>query len=182
MLVRIRAAGVNFAETLMREDRYAVTPELPAVLGTEAAGTIEALGEGVGGPAVGERVAVPLFASGAFFGGYADHVVVDAGLAVPLPDALSFEDATALMVQGLTALHLTKQAPPQGKTVLVTAAAGGVGTFLVQLAKRAGARTVIAAASTADKLDRARSLGADVGVDYTRPSWVESLRAGSVAR
>src|SRR4029077_13576485 len=76
-----------------------------------------------------------------------------------------------------TALHLTKQIPPNGKAVLVSAAAGGVGTLLVQLDKRAGARTVVAAASTAKKLDFARSLGADSGVDYTRSDWVELARA-----
>ncbi|TJW20224.1 MAG: zinc-binding alcohol dehydrogenase family protein, partial [Mesorhizobium sp.] len=70
------------------------------------------------------------------FGGYADYVTIDATLAVPLPDALSFEDATALMVQGLTAFHLLRQSPPAGKSVLVTAAAGGVGSLLVQLARR----------------------------------------------
>jgi NADPH2:quinone reductase len=177
VLVRVRAAGINFAETLMRQNRYAVTPELPAVPGSEVAGTIEALGDGVGGLAVGGRVAVPLFAAGSYAGGYADYVLIDAGLVVPLPDALSFEAATALMIQGLTALHLTKRIPPSGKAVLVSAAAGGVGTLLVQLAKRAGARTVVAAASTAQKLDFARSLGADAGVDYTRPDWVELARA-----
>ena len=179
VLIRVRAAGINFAETLIRQNRYAVTPELPAVPGSEVAGTIEALGDAVGGMAVGGRVAVPLFAAGSYAGGYADYVLIDAGLVVPLPDALSFEAATALMIQGLTALHLTKRIPPSGKAVLVSAAAGGVGTLLVQLAKRAGARTVIAAASTAQKLDFARSLGADAGVDYTRSDWVELARAAS---
>lgn len=176
-LVRVGAAGVNFAETLMREDRYVVTPELPAVLGAEAAGTVVALGPGVAGPTVGTRVAVPLFAAGALHGGYADHAVIDARLAVPLPEALSFEQATALMVQGLTALFLVRRAPPAGRVVLVTAAAGGVGSLLVQLAKRAGARRVIAAASTAEKLALARSLGADEGVDYTQQGWSTQLRA-----
>lgn len=176
VLVRVRAAGVNFAETLMRENRYAVTPELPTVLGTEVAGVIEGLGEGSMEPTVGARVAVPLFAAGFYSGGYADYVVIDAGFAVPMPVGVAFEDATALMVQGLTALFLTQQSPPQGKSVLISAAAGGVGTFLVQLAKRAGAKTVIAAASTGEKLDYARSLGADIGVNYTQPGWVVQAR------
>jgi NADPH:quinone reductase len=179
VLVRVGAIGVNFAETLMREDRYAVSPELPAVLGVEVAGTIAAAGDTVAESRIGARVAVPLFATGALLGGYADHVVVDAALAVPLPDGLSFESSTALMIQGLTALYLTRQAPPRGKRVLVTAAAGGVGSLLVQLAKRAGAATVIAAASTDEKLEFARSLGADLGVDYTRSDWVGRLRAAS---
>jgi NADPH2:quinone reductase len=179
VLVRVRAVGVNFSDTLMRQNRYAVTPDLPAILGTEVAGTIERLGDGVGDLAVGARVAIPLFATGASVGGYTDHVVVEASLIVPLPDALTFEAAVALMIQGLTALYLPRQISPKGKTVLVNAAAGGVGSLLVQLAKRFGAKTVIAAASTAKKLDFVRSLGADAGVDYTKPDWVDAVRAAS---
>ncbi len=179
VLVRVRAIGVNFAETLMRQDKYAVTPELPAIPGVEVAGTIERLGARVEGLAVGARVAVPLFATGTVVGGYSDHVVVNAALVVPLPDQLSFEAATALMIQGLTALYLTKQISPRDKTVLVNAAAGGVGSLLVQFAKRCGAKTVIAAASSTQKLDFSRSLGADVGVDYTKANWIEDVRAAS---
>lgn len=179
ILVRIRAIGVNFAETLMRRNRYAVTPPLPAILGSEVAGIVAGLGADVRGVEVGERVAAPLFATGAILGGYADYAVIDAGLAVPLPHTVSFDDSTALMIQGLTALHLTRQAPPAGKTVLVNAAAGGVGSLLVQLARRAGAKTVIAAASTPQKLEFARSLGADIGVNYTQPDWAETLRGAT---
>jgi NADPH2:quinone reductase len=100
-------------------------------------------------------------------------------MVVPLPDAVSFEIATALMIQGLTALYLPKQVSPAGKTVLINAAAGGVGSLLVQLAKRSGAKTLIAAASSQEKLAFARSLGADVGVDYTKPDWVDAVRAAT---
>jgi NADPH2:quinone reductase len=179
VLVRMRAAGINFAETLMRQNKYAVTPDLPAIPGTEVAGTVEALGDGVTTIKVGARVAVPLFATGTVLGGYADHVVADAGLIVPLPDALAFETAMALMIQGLSALYLVKQISPKGKSVLINAAAGGVGSLLVQLAKRAGAKTVIAAASSTRKLDFVRSLGADAGVDYTKADWVTHVRAAS---
>lgn len=182
VLVQAGAAGVNFAETLIRENRYAVTPTLPAVLGTEVAGVVRDRGPGVHGLAVGTRVAAPLFAAGVHFGGYADHVLIDANVVVPLPDDLSFADATALMVQGLTALFLTRQVSPRGKTVLVTAAAGGVGSLLVQLAKRAGATSVIAAASTARKLEFARALGADAGVNYSQPDWVELARTATGGR
>ncbi len=122
--VRVRAAGVNFADTLMRRNRYAITPDLPSILGHEVAGVVDALGEGVRAPAIGTRVAAPMFAAGGWFGGYAEHVVIDAGFVVPLPEALSFEAANALMVQGLTALYLARQAAPRGRTVLVNAAAG----------------------------------------------------------
>ncbi|KPH80978.1 quinone oxidoreductase family protein [Bosea vaviloviae] len=176
ILVRIHAAGVNFADTLMRQDRYAMTPPLPSIPGSEYSGTVEAVGPDVSGIVVGERVAAAAFAAGAHFGGYAEYAVIDANYAVPIPGELNFEEATALMVQGLTALHLVRQAPPAGKSILVNAAAGGVGSLLVQLAKRAGAKAIIAAASTPDKRDFARSLGADFVVDYTQPDWAETVR------
>jgi NADPH:quinone reductase len=175
LLVRIRAVGVNLADTLTRRDRYAVTPPLPAILGTEAAGVVEAVGDGAAGFAIGQRVAVPLFAANSL-GAYAEFAAIDAALAVALPDAISFEQAAALQIQGLTALYLTRQAPPNGKTVLINAAAGGVGSILVQLAKRAGARKVIAGASAQDKLEFTRSLGADAGVNYLKPDWTDDLR------
>lgn len=176
VLIRVHAAGVNFFEVLMRGDRYAVTPQLPMVLGVEAAGTVEALGQRVDERLLGKRVAAPIFASKRPFGGYAEYVTIDANLAVPLPDALSFEDATALMVQGLTAFHLLRQSPPAGKSVLVTAAAGGVGSLLVQLAKRQAASTVIAVAGSRAKIDLALSLGADAAADYSTSDWSARVR------
>jgi NADPH2:quinone reductase len=170
VLIRVHAIGVNFADTLMRQDRYAMTPPLPVILGSEAAGVVEALGPGVEGVEIGQRVAAPLFAAPSGLGAYAEYVVIDAGLVALMPDALSFEQAAAVMNQGLTALYLTRQAPPAGKTVLVNAAAGGVGSLLLQLAKRAGARAVIGAASTEDKLNvervRAATDGAGPQVIY----------------
>tara|TARA_R110000868_G_scaffold65119_1_gene195217 strand:- start:3810 stop:4805 length:996 start_codon:yes stop_codon:yes gene_type:complete len=179
VLVQVHAAGVNFADTLMRQDRYAITPPLPAILGSEVAGTIAALGVDVDANtiAIGTRVAAPLFAANISLGGYAEFVVVPVDYIVPLPDNLSFDQATALMVQGLTAAYLIKQVPPAGKTVLATSAAGGVGSFLVQLARQAGARHIVAAASSEQKLAFTRSLGADVGIDYTDPHWTVSLNA-----
>ncbi|GLS40166.1 NADPH:quinone oxidoreductase [Mesorhizobium tianshanense] len=176
VLIRVHAAGVNFFEVLMRGDRYAVTPQLPVILGVEAAGTVEALGQGVDASLTGTRVAAPLFASKRPFGGYAEYVTIDADLAVPLPDALSFEDATALMVQGLTAFHLLRQSLPKGKSVLVLAAAGGVGSLLIQLARRQGASAVIAAAGSAAKRDLALLLGADAAVDYRGADWAAQVR------
>ncbi|RJG42902.1 zinc-binding dehydrogenase [Mesorhizobium sp. DCY119] len=176
VLVRVRASGVNFFEVLMRRDRYAVTPDLPMIFGAEVAGVVEALGADVGSVEIGARVAVPMFAIGRGSGGYAEYVAVDAASVVRLPDNLSFEDAAALMIQGLTALHLIRQSPPKDKTVLVNAAAGGVGSLLVQLATRAGAKCVIAAASTQEKRDLARSLGADIPIDYTASDWAGRVR------
>lgn len=176
VLVRVGAAGVNFFEVLMRADRYAVTPGLPMFPGVEAAGTVEAVGEGADPGLLGFRVAVPLFASARPFGGYADYVAIDANLAVPLPDTLSFEDATALMVQGLTTSHLLKQSPPANKTVLIPAAAGGVGSLLIQLARGQGARHVIALAGGETKRGFAVSLGADAAIDSNEADWRARVR------
>ena len=179
VLIRVSAAGVNFFETQQRKDRYGATPVLPMIPGVEIAGTIEALGKGAPDLRLGDRVAVPLFAAGIFSGGYAEYVAVDAARVVALPPGLPFETAVALMVQGLTAYHLVRQTQPAGKTVLITAAAGGVGSLLVQMAKRAGAKRVIAAASSQDKLALARDLGADAGVNYTQPHWGAQVRAAT---
>ncbi|NYT31677.1 NADPH:quinone oxidoreductase family protein [Rhizobium sp. WYCCWR 11128] len=175
VLVRVHAAGVNFFEVLMRADRYAVTPDLPMFPGVEVAGTIERAGPGDDRSLIGMRVAVPLFAIERS-GGYAEFVAVDGGAVVQLPDAVSFEAAAGLMVQGLTALHLLRRSPAKGKNVLVSAAAGGVGSLLVQLARRDGAKMVIAAASSDEKRALSLSLGADHAVDYTAPGWQEDVK------
>lgn len=177
VLVRVHAAGVNLSDTLIRADRYAFTPPLPWVPGGEVAGTVEALGEGVQGLAPGDRVAAALFASGVDGGGYAERAVVDARYAVRLPDGIGFDTAAALMVQGLSALGLARHVPVAGRRVLVNAAAGGVGSLLLQLLRRAGASQVIGAASTAAKRAEVLALGADAAVDYTAPGWGEQLRA-----
>ncbi|PWJ94338.1 NADPH:quinone reductase-like Zn-dependent oxidoreductase [Mesorhizobium loti] len=176
VVIRVQAAGINFFEVLMRADRYAVTPQLPMILGVEAAGVVEAVGEGVDAQLLRRRIAAPLFMSQRPHSGYAEQVTMSADLAVPLPDALPFEDATALMVQGLTALHLLRQSPPRAKSVLVPAASGGVGSLLVQLARLKGARQVIAAAGGKAKLHFALSLGADAAVDYSKPDWPARVR------
>jgi NADPH2:quinone reductase len=176
VLISVHAAGINFFEVLMRADRYAVTPQLPMIPGVEVAGVVEAVGQGVDAQLLGNRVAAPLFMSQRPHSGYAEQVTIDADLVVPLPDGLSFEDATALMVQGLTALHLLRQSPPRAKSVLVPAASGGVGSLLVQLARLKGARQVIAAAGGKAKLDLALSLGADAAIDYIRLDWPALVR------
>lgn len=180
-VVRVRAAGLNFFETLLRAGLYAATPALPMVPGVEVAGTLEAHGPDVTAPAIGTRVAVPLFALGRA-GGYAEAVVAEAAALVPIPDALGFEDAAALMVQGLTALHLVRRSPPDGRTLLVHAAAGGVGSLLVQLARQAGARRILAGAGTPEKRDLAVALGADVGIDTGDAAWPGRVRAETEGR
>lgn len=177
VLVRVHAAGVNLSDTLLRQDRYAFTPPPPWVPGGEVAGTVEALGAGVQGLAVGDRVAGALFAAGVDGGAYAQRVCVDARYVVKLPEAIGFDLAAALLVQGLSALGLARHTPVAGRQVLVNAAGGGVGSLLLQLLRRAGARRVIAAASTAAKRAEALSLGADAAVDYTAPDWTTRLNA-----
>ncbi|MGR8925204.1 quinone oxidoreductase family protein [Rhizobium leguminosarum] len=176
VLIRVHAAGVNFFEVLMRADRYAATPDLPMFPGVEVAGIIERAGPGADRSLIGTRVAVPLFAIGRGSGGYAEFAAVDGGAVVPLPDAVSFEAAAALMVQGLTALHLRRRSPVKGKIVLVNAAAGGVGSLLLQLARRDAAKMVIAAASSDEKRALSLSLGADHAADYTAPGWQEDVK------
>ncbi len=177
VLVRVHAAGVNFFEVLMRADRYAVSPPLPAFPGVEVAGIVEELGTDTDPSLIGARVAVPLFAIGRGFGGYAEYVAAEAAAAMRLPDGLSFADATALMVQGLTALHMVRRSPPKEKVVLVNAAAGGVGSLLLQLARFEGAGMVIAAAGSEAKRQSALALGADLAVDYTAAEWAGAVRA-----
>ncbi|MFT4181992.1 MAG: zinc-binding dehydrogenase, partial [Rhizobium sp.] len=178
VVVRVHAAGVNYFEVLMRADRYAVTPQLPMIPGVEVAGVVERIGQGVERVWLGARVGIPLFAHGRG-GGYVEFITADVDSLVRLPDDIGFDDAVALMVQGLTALHMTRRAPPTDKSVLVTAAGGGVGSLLVQLARRQGARKVMAAASTKEKRDLALSLGADMAIDYGQADWPDAVRAAS---
>jgi NADPH2:quinone reductase len=147
VLVRVRAAGVNFADVLVRRGRYPQMPDLPAVLGSEIAGELE------------DGTRVMAITSGA--GGYAEVVAVDGAQVVPLPDAASFAEGASFLLTFLTAyIPLTRQARvAPGTTVLVHAAAGGVGTAAVQLASALGAR-VVAAAGSAEKLGVCLELGA----------------------
>ncbi|BBD96967.1 quinone oxidoreductase [Sphingobium amiense] len=174
ILVRVEAVGMNFSDVLRRRgDAYPEPTPLPFTVGSEVAGTVAALGPGVEGPAVGTPVFVP-----ARTGGYAQYVVVAASSAIPLPDGIKPVQATALVIQGLTALFALRNAGrlAEGEAVLIEAAAGGVGSFAVQLAKLLGAGTVIAAASSEAKRAKAISLGADAAVDYTDPTWAEQVR------
>ncbi|MGV9818864.1 quinone oxidoreductase family protein [Nocardia xishanensis] len=172
VLVRAAATGVNYFEVQVRAG---VIPEpldrpLPHTPGIEVAGTVVAVGRGVGLDRIGERVAGTVGA-----GGYAELVVVPAAAAVRLDDRLGEHQALALLGQGATALGVIETAEIEpGDTVLVEAAGGGIGTLLVQLAKRAGAR-VVAGASGAAKRQVAADLGADATVDYTKPGWTEEV-------
>jgi NADPH2:quinone reductase len=161
LLVEVAAAGVNYIDTYHREGIYPLP--LPRVLGLEGVGRVRALGEGVTGVAVGDRVA---WAESS--GSYAELVTVPAERAVPVPDGLSDELAVGALLQGLTAHAFTTDTHPvaPGEDVLVHAAAGGLGLLLTQLATARGGR-VIATVSTAEKEALARAAGAAEVIRYT---------------
>jgi NADPH2:quinone reductase len=171
--VAIAAASLNFPDLLVVAGKYQFKPEPPFVPGSEFAGTIEAVGDGVRRLKAGQRVAA--FAG---TGGFATHACVDARLVMPLPPDFDLEDASAFLCTYGTCHHaLADRAALQaGETVLVLGAAGGVGTAALQIARALGAR-VIAAASTPAKLEACRALGADEVVDYTQADFRDRLKA-----
>jgi len=177
-LVAVDLVNVTFVETQVRAGRApnpAMAPALPAIPGNGVGGRVEAVGAGVEPALVGRRVVTSTGGGGA----YAERVAVDAGGLLEVPDGLSLRDAVALLADGRTALGLVRQAAPAaGETVLVEAAAGGVGSLLVQLAAAAGAR-VVGLAGGPDKLDLARSLGADVAIDYRDAGWPDAVRTAA---
>lgn len=175
--IAMRASGVNFAETLQRQGRYPGV-ELPWIPGNEVAGVVDAVSSGSDGVTPGDRVVARVS-----WGGYAEYVLADAAEVVALPDTLDFGIATVAAVHAPTALVLVRHVAPvaPGQTVLVHAAAGGIGSLLVQLLAGAGA-VVIAAASDPAKLGLCTALGAAVTVDYSRRGWVEQVRAATGGR
>lgn len=175
--IRVRAAGVNFADVLARMGLYPDAPPLPAVVGYEVAGEVDAVGPGVPPERVGERVAALTR-----FGGYSELVVVPSEQAAPIPARLSFEEAAALPVNYLTAwlmlVHLG--CVRAGDTVLVHGAAGGVGQAAVQIARSRGAR-VLGTASP-HKHERLRAAGVDACFDSRGKDVVEQVRAATGGR
>jgi NADPH2:quinone reductase len=170
-LVRIHVAGVNFADTLFRRGRYARQPHFPETPGFEAAGVVEEVGEGVTQAFLGRRVTV--------YGGqrcYAEYAVAPVEQLIPLPDKLSFEDGAAFPVQSLTAYHMlyTSDHVKPGMSVLVHAAAGGVGLQAIQMAKQAGA-TVFGTTSSEEKAKLARQFGADEVILYNKEDFTERV-------
>ena len=161
ILIRQEAIGLNFIDTYQRTGLYPV--KMPAVLGLEGAGVVEAVGEGVTRFAVGDRAA---FGNGPL-GAYAEFHVVPSGRAVKIPTGVSSRDAAAAMLKGMTAEFLLRRCytVKKGDAILVHAAAGGVGTILTQWAKALGAQ-VIATVGSADKAELATAAGADEVILY----------------
>ena len=162
LLVRVRATAINYPDVLIIEDKYQMRPPRPFAPGSEIAGGVEAVGEGVEGWSVGDRlIAVP------GFGGLAEKIVVPANRAFRLPASRSFAEGSALLMTYGTSIYALydRGRLEAGQSLLVLGAAGGVGTAAIELAKVMGAR-VIAAASSEAKLAVCRRLGADAVVDY----------------
>ena len=164
VLVAVKACGVNFPDVLMLADKYQFKPALPFPPGGEVAGVVTALGEGVGGISVGDRVAVSIGN-----GGFAEEVVADARRCVPVPANVSFEVASAFIVTYGTSYHALKDRArlKQGESLVVLGAAGGVGLSAVELGVAMGAK-VIAGASTQEKVDLAIKHGAAAGFVYPK--------------
>lgn len=168
--IEVAACGVNFADTMARTGLYPDAPKPPMVVGYEVAGTVTEVAGGVEGVERGARVV-----AGTRFGGYASEVVVPVADVVPLPDGLSFEQGAAIPVNYATAWAalLGFGSLRAGETVLVHAAAGGVGIAATQLAKRHGAQ--VHGTASPGKHDAIRANGVDVAHDYTTPGWDNEL-------
>lgn len=164
VLVEIKAASLNFPDLLIVQNKYQMKPPLPFVPGSEYAGVIAAVGEGVSQLKVGQSVAC---LSGT--GGFATHAIAQAALCMPLPPGFPPVDAAAFIMIYATSHHalIDRAQLKAGETVLVLGAAGGVGTAAIQIAKAVGAR-VIAAASSEEKCELCRSIGADATINYSR--------------
>jgi NADPH2:quinone reductase len=172
VLIRIEAASLNFPDLLIVQNKYQMKPDLPFVPGSEYAGVIEAVGEGVTHLKVGQSVAC---LSGT--GGFGTHTLAPAKLCMPLPAGFPAVDAAAFIMIYATSHHalMDRAGLKAGETVLILGAAGGVGTAAIQIAKAAGAR-VIAAASTDEKCALCKSLGADEIINYTTQNMREVLK------
>jgi NADPH2:quinone reductase len=172
--IRVHAAGVNFADSLMVGGSYQVKPPFPFTPGLEAAGEVVETGAAVSGLRVGQRVLAVLRNGG----GYAEEITLDAAAVVPIPDRMDFVTAAAFPVAyGTSHFALTHRGHLKpGETLLVLGAAGGVGLTAVEIGKALGAR-VIAAAGGADKLAVAKSRGADELIDYREESIRDRVRA-----
>ncbi|PUE35988.1 NADPH:quinone oxidoreductase family protein [Limnohabitans sp. Jir72] len=172
VLLKIEAASLNFPDLLIVQNKYQMKPELPFVPGSEYAGTIEAVGEGVTHLKVGQSVAC---LSGT--GGFGTHTLAPAKLCMPLPPGFPAVDAAAFIMTYATSHHalVDRAALKAGETVLVLGAAGGVGTAAIQIAKAMGAK-VIAAASTDEKCALCETLGADATINYSTANLRDALK------
>lgn len=173
VLIRVKRAGLNFADISARVGLYPDAPKFPMVMGYEVSGVVEALGEGATNFSVGARVVAM-----SRFGGQAEYVAVPVWQARQMPDALSFDEAAALPVNALTAYHMLFWVAPlqPGMTVLIHMAAGGVGLLAIQLCKSVPGVKIIGTAS-ASKHEYLKTLGVDHCVDYRTKDYVAEVQA-----
>jgi NADPH2:quinone reductase len=178
--IRVAAASLNFPDVLLCRGEYQVKPTLPFTPGAEVAGAVDALGPGVEGLAVGQRVlAIPAFGHG----GFTEYTLAPAATVFPVPDAMGIAAAAALHVTyqtGHLALHRRAGLQP-GETLLVHAGAGGVGSAAIQLGLAAGAR-VFATAGGSEKVEVCRRLGAELAIDYREQDFVDAVKAATDGR
>ncbi|MEV5705882.1 zinc-binding dehydrogenase [Actinoallomurus sp. NPDC052274] len=174
--IAVRACGVHLVDTMLRRGTYEgpfALPDLPMTPGREVAGVVDGIGDGVDESWLGRRVVVHL---GMASGGYAERAVANVADLHPLPDDLEYDAAVAMVGTGRMTIGILDVAQPTAEdVVLVTAAAGGIGTMLVQAARNLGA-TVVGLAGGAAKVARVRESGATVAVDYTAPDWSDRVR------
>ena len=173
VLIEIKAASLNFPDLLIVQNKYQMKPPLPFVPGSEYAGVVQAVGEGVRHLKVGQSVAC---LSGT--GGFGTHTVAPAALCMPLPEGFPFVDAAAFIMIYATSHHalVDRAQLKSGETVLVLGAAGGVGTSAIQIAKAVGAK-VIAAASTDEKCELCKSIGSDATINYSKENLRDAIKA-----
>jgi NADPH:quinone reductase len=173
VLIKVEAAGINFAELEMVKGKYPSGKTPPFVMGFEAAGKVVEAGPLANNVKAGDRVAAIVSS-----GGFAEFAVADASRVIPIPEGVSAAEATTIPIHGLTAFALLKLAakPRPAESLLIQAAAGGVGLYLVQLAKQMGIQKVIALAGSKEKSELVRQLGADVAIDYSRKDWADQVR------
>jgi NADPH:quinone reductase len=171
VLIRVAVAAVTYGDVMKRQGRFGTHIPLPAGLGQQVAGTVVQVGPGVSRPAPGVRVAALVEH------GYAEYAIAPAGLVAPLPDEVDLRSAATVWIQGMTAYQALRDVCGlrPGEAVLVHAAAGGVGSWAVQLATLLGASVVVGTAGGQRKTEHARALGADVVIDYTNSGWAEAV-------
>ncbi|MEE4146764.1 MAG: NADPH:quinone oxidoreductase family protein [Halieaceae bacterium] len=172
VLVRVRAAGLNFPDVLIIQGKYQFQPELPFIPGNECSGEVEAVGAAVTRYKVGDKVI-----SAAGTGAFCERIVANENAVFPMPQGLSFEQAAGVSITYFTSYYALKQRAnlQPGETLLVLGAAGGVGTTAIELGKLMGAR-VIAAASSEEKLELCRKLGADEVINYSTTSVKDAVK------
>ena len=176
VLIEVKAAGINYAEIELSKGQYQIPKQTPFIMGFQAAGIVVEEGAGVSNFKRGDRI-TSLVVSG----GYAEYATAQVNMAIPIPEGISFAEAATIPIQGLSAYALLKFAarPRNSDSMLIQSAGGGVGVYLVQLAKIMGVEKVIALAGSQEKLDLAKNLGADFTFNYLDRNWMDRVKAAT---